>query len=91
MPSFKSADVQPFGVNPASVASHAGYARKMNFDFPLISDPGRDIARAYGAVRPLGLGIQRTVYAIRRDGTIALAVRGAPSPSDVIASLSGRA
>ncbi len=91
MPSFKSAHVQPLGVNPASVSSHASYARKMRFDFPLVSDPGRDIARAYGAERALGLGVQRTVYAIRRDGTIALAVRGAPSPAEVIASLAGSA
>lgn len=86
---FRKAKVQPFGVNPAPAESHARYARKMNFGFPLLSDPDRAIASAYGALKDDGNGIQRSVYAIRRDGTIAYAVRGAPPPSEILASLKG--
>ena len=79
--------MQPIGVNPASVDAHASYAAKMHFGFPLLSDGDRAIATAYGAIKEDGRGIQRTVYAIRRDGLVAYAVRGAPPPSEVIAAL----
>jgi peroxiredoxin Q/BCP len=84
---FRQRGVQPFGVNPATVESHAGYATQMRFGFPLLSDPDRSIARSYGALKEDGGGIQRTVYAVRQDGTIAFAVRGAPPPSEILASL----
>ncbi len=91
MRSFEGAGAQPVGVNPASVASHARYAGKMGFSFPLLSDADRTIAAAYGALKDDGRGIQRTVVAIRRDGTVAFAARGAPPPSDVLLALSGGA
>lgn len=84
---FEKAGVQPLGVNPASVDAHARYAAKMHFNFPLLSDPQRAIASAYGALKPDGRLIQRTVYAIGRDGRIAFAARGAPAPGDVLAAL----
>ena len=87
MTQFRNAGVQPLGVNPASVDAHARYAAKMKFGFPLLSDADRAIARAYGAVKVDGTHIQRTVYGIARDGTIAFAARGAPRPADVIAAL----
>src|SRR6266487_2753898 len=70
--------MQPFGVNPASVDSHRGYVDKMQFNFPLLSDPERTIATAYHALKDDGRGIQRTVYVIGRDGTVHFAQRGAP-------------
>jgi peroxiredoxin Q/BCP len=87
MSSFHAAGARPFGVNPASAESHASYAAKMGFAFPLLSDPDRAIARAYGALKEDGRGIQRTVYAIRPDGRVALAVRGAPPPAEILAAL----
>jgi len=87
MSEFKAAGVQPFGVNPASVASHAKYAEKFRFGFPLLSDGDRAMARDYAALKDDGRGIQRTVYAIAADGTIRLAIRGAPPPADVLAAL----
>ncbi len=87
MSEFRRAGVQPVGVNPASVAAHAKYAAKMEFGFPLLSDADRSIAGAYHAIKMGGFGIQRTVYAIDRDGKIVFAVRGAPAPADVIAAV----
>jgi peroxiredoxin len=52
-----------------------------------LSDPDRAIARAYAALKDDGQGIQRTVYAVRSDGTIAFAARGAPPPAEVLAAL----
>jgi peroxiredoxin Q/BCP len=87
MAEFRSAGIQPLGVNPADADSHAHYAEKFGFGFPLLSDPDRAIARAYGALKEDGRGIQRTVYGIGRDGRIRFAARGAPPPAELIAAL----
>ena len=82
---FQRAGIRPFGVNPAGIESHAGYVRKFNFNFPLLSDPDRAIARAYHALKDDGKGIQRTVYLVSRDGRIAFAQRGAPAVDEIVA------
>ncbi len=84
---FHEAGVQPLGVNPAGVESHRVYAKKMAFGFPLLSDADRAITRAYGALKEDGRGVQRTVYAIRPDGTVAFAARGAPPGAEILAAL----
>ncbi len=81
--------MQPLGVNPAGVDSHASYAARLGLPFPLLSDPDRSLASAYRALKPDGRGIQRTVYAIRSDGTVAFAARGAPLPHDIVAAIAG--
>ena len=86
---FNAANMQPLGVNPASVDSHRGYVEKMRFNFPLLSDPERSIAGAYNAVKDDGKGIQRTVYVIGRDGTVRFAQRGAPPVVDIVAAANG--
>lgn len=84
---FVSHGIQPFGVNPAGVESHASFVEKMKFNFPLLSDPDRAIARAYHALKDDDRGIQRSVYVIGRDGTIAFAQRGAPPVSEIVAAV----
>lgn len=84
---FQKAGIQPFGVNPAGIASHAKYAAKFEFNFPLLVDSDSAIAAAYGAVKEDGRKIQRTVIGIGRDGTIRFATRGAPPTGEVIAAL----
>ena len=84
---FVSRGIQPFGVNPAAVESHAGYVEKMKFNFPLLSDPDRAITRAYHALKDDDRGIQRSVYVIRRDGRIAFAQRGTPPVAEIVAAV----
>jgi len=86
MAKLQAAAIQPFGVNPAGVESHAAYVQKLGFNFPLLSDPDRAIARAYHALKDDGKGIQRTVYVVSRDGRIAFAQRGAPPVGEIVAS-----
>jgi peroxiredoxin Q/BCP len=88
---LRKANVQPFGVNQASVDSHRAYADKMHFGFPLLTDPERAIARAYHALKDDDRGIARTVYVVRQDGTIAFAQRGAPPVADMVAAVAARA
>ena len=87
MTKFERAGIQPFGVNPADVTAHQKYAAKFRFPFPLLSDPERAAARAFHALKDDDKGIQRTVYVVRKGGTIAFAERGMPSVDDIVASV----
>jgi peroxiredoxin Q/BCP len=84
---FVERGIQPFGVNPAGVEGHVRFVEQMKFNFPLLSDPDRTIARAYHALKEDDRGIQRSVYVIARDGTIAFAQRGAPPVSEIVAAV----
>ena len=84
MAKFRKAGIQPFGVNPAGVEAHASYVQKLKFNFPLLSDPDRAIARAYHALKDDDRGIQRSVYLVRQDGRIAFAQRGTPAVDDIV-------
>ncbi len=87
MAAFKDHKIRPFGVNPADVENHGRYVAKMGFTFPLLSDPDRALATAYHALKDDGRGIQRSVYVVARDGTIAFAQRGAPPVSEIVAAV----
>jgi peroxiredoxin Q/BCP len=86
--SYSSHDIRPFGVNPATAQSHATYAAKLGLPFPLLSDPDLDISRAYGALKPDGKGISRSVYLVDRDGRVLYSQAGAPGADLVLESLS---
>jgi peroxiredoxin Q/BCP len=85
--SYRSANVRPFGVNFAGIESHRKYANKLRLPFPLLSDPGRETIDAYGALKPDGKKIQRTVVLVKQDGTVGFAARGMPGPEESLASL----
>lgn len=82
---FTKRGIQPFGVNPAAVESHARYSAKMKFNFPILSDPDQVIARAYHALKEDDQHVQRSVYVVGRDGAIVFAQRGAPPVSEIVA------
>ena len=84
---FEQHQVRPFGVNPAPAASHAAYAARLRLPFPLLSDPGLLVAQAYGAVRPDGATIARSVVLIDRDGRVAYSQAGAPGAAIVLEAL----
>ena len=87
LPTFERHRVRPFGVNPATAESHAGYAARLRLTFPLLSDPGLAIAMAYGAVRPDGSSIARSVVLIEQDGTVVYSQAGAPGAKIVLEAL----
>jgi peroxiredoxin Q/BCP len=89
MTKFENAGIQPFGVNPASIDAHKKYVDKMRFNFPLLSDPDRAIARAYHALKDDDRGIARTVYVVGKDGTVRFGQRGAPAVDDIVAAAQG--
>lgn len=82
-----SHEIQPFGVNPASVESHKNYADKLGLPFPLLSDRGLEISRAYGTLKPDGSGIARSVCLIDRSGLVLYTQAGAPGAEIVLEGL----
>jgi peroxiredoxin Q/BCP len=81
-------NVRPFGVNPASVKSHAEYAAKLKLPFPLLSDPDLDIGRKYDTLKPGGAGISRSVCLIDQDGRVLYSQAGAPGAEIILEGLS---
>jgi peroxiredoxin len=80
-------NVRPFGVNPAAVESHASYAARLGLPFPLLSDAGLAISRAYDTLKPDGGGIARSVCLIDRDGTVLYSQSGAPGADIILEGL----
>ena len=87
LPLYQRERISPFGGNPASVGSHAGYAARLALNFPLLSDPDLTVAHAYGALRRDGQAIARSVVLIGQDGIILYSQAGAPGAEIVLESL----
>jgi len=81
---FEQQGVAVFGVNPGSASSHTKFRKKHGFPFPLLVDEGKKVAKLYGAD---GIVPRRTVYGIDREGRIAFAERGKPTPAKVLGAL----
>lgn len=64
------------GVSPDSQASHQKFIEKYDLPFPLISDPEKEIIKAYGAWGPKKLygreyeGLLRTTFVISEEGIV---------------------
>ena len=84
---YHSSGVRPFGVNPAPVEDHARYAALLGLPFTLLSDPDLEVSRAYGALRPDGREIARSVCLVDRDGTVRYSQAGAPGAEIILESL----
>lgn len=80
---FEKAGAGIIAVNPASVASHERYAKKFNFNFPILSDAKREVARAFFSLKDNGKKIQRTVYIIDKGGIIQFAKQGMASHEEL--------
>ncbi|HOW72797.1 MAG TPA: peroxiredoxin [Phycisphaerae bacterium] len=85
---FQERKVVVLGINPASKDSHAAFASKHGFPFPVLVDQDSRIAAAYGAGGMLFT--KRTVYVIDRDGRVLLAERGVVPHDRIFAVLDHR-
>jgi peroxiredoxin len=84
---FRAIDTEPFGVNQADAASHQAFIDAEGFPFDLLVDEGLTVARAYGALKPEGNRISRTVVIVGKDGRVLFRAAGAPPPSDLLAAI----
>jgi len=62
-------DAVVWGISPQDVRSHQSFAQGRRLKMPLLSDPGRSVARSYGVLGPMGL--RRSVFVVGADGRIA--------------------
>ena len=84
---FRDLDTEPYGVNPDDAASHRTFIEAQDFPFDLLVDEGRQVAAAYGAIKPDGSGIQRTVVIVGKDGRVLYRASGAPPPAALMAAI----
>jgi peroxiredoxin Q/BCP len=82
---FQERKVSVLGINPAGKDSHAAFASKHGFPFPVLVDQDSRIAAAYGAGGMLFT--KRTVYVIDRDGKVLLAEGGVVPHDRIFAAL----
>ena len=67
---FEEAGAQRIGISVDDVDRQQKFADKYGFDFPLLSDPDRAVAKAYGVKRPGPLMNARATFVIGEDGRI---------------------
>lgn len=51
-----------FGASVDPPETNARFARSLGIDYPILSDPGKDVARAYGVLSASGLPSRWTFY-----------------------------
>ena len=65
------------GVSRDSLTSHAKFSEKMDFPFPLLSDPDEALCRQFDVIRMKNMygkqvrGIERSTFVIGKDGRLA--------------------
>ena len=86
---FELTDTVAFGINHADAESHALFADKHHYPFPLLVDEDKKISKKYGAIRKIfsATVIKRTVVAIDKTGRIVFYRQGMPKESDIIKAL----
>ena len=67
---FAEAGAQRIGISVDDVDRQQKFADKYGFDFPLLSDPDRVVAKAYGVKRPGPLMNARATFVIGEDRRI---------------------
>ena len=86
---FESAGVRIFGVSKDTLASHISFSKKLNLQFPLISDPDETMCNAYGVMKEKSMygrkymGIERSTFVIDPDGILIKEWRGVKVPGHV--------
>ena len=77
--SLKSAGYRVIGISPDKVESLEKFTNRDNLNFPLASDPDREVMKAYGAYGEkmnygkLIQGVIRSTFVVNTDGTVSLA------------------
>ena len=75
---LRGVSIEPIGVNPGDAESHKAFRKEHGLTFDLLVDEGAEVAKAYGALKPGGEGIQRSVVVVGKDGKVIFAEQGAP-------------
>jgi peroxiredoxin Q/BCP len=71
-----TAKAQVIGVSPDNIQSHRKFKEKQSLNFPLLSDPGKNILENYGAFGEKMMygksvkGVIRSTFVISKDGIV---------------------
>lgn len=82
-------DVKYFMASVDPLDANIGFAKETEADFPLLSDPSKETARAFGVLNVMGVASRYTIY-IDVDGRVAAIdrdVKPATSAEDMAAKL----
>jgi thioredoxin-dependent peroxiredoxin len=71
---FTNLGAQVLAISAQDVASHERFSGKHGFAFPLLADPDKAVAGAYGTLGPIGFP-RRSVFIVDGDGVIRYAHR----------------
>jgi peroxiredoxin Q/BCP len=88
-PRFSAKGVRVLGVSPDSPETHARFRKKYGLTFPLLSDPEKTLAKAYGVwVKKLNygreyMGVERSTFFVDRGGVVRKAWRRVRVPGHV--------
>ena len=86
---IRAYDVAYFMASVDPLEDNVGFAKETGADFPLLSDPEKEVARSYGVLHPMGFARRHTVY-IGTDGRVIkidTEVKPATSAEDMAAQL----
>jgi thioredoxin-dependent peroxiredoxin len=88
-PAFKRAGCAIYGISRDSLKSHEAFKAKMKFPFELLSDPDEAVCEQFGVMKLKMMygkqvrGIERSTFALDRDGVLAREWRGVKVPGHV--------
>jgi peroxiredoxin Q/BCP len=88
-PRFSAKGVRVLGVSPDSPETHARFRKKYGLTFPLLSDPEKTLAKAYGVwVKKMNygreyMGVERSTFFVDRAGVVKKAWRRVRVPGHV--------
>ncbi len=89
LPNFTARGVRVIGISPDSVQSHARFVDKHGLNFTLLSDPEKDLAKAFGVwVKKQNygreyMGIERSTFVVDPNGVVHKAWKGVRVPGHV--------
>lgn len=68
---FKRLPVSVVGISSDPPESHREFIEKHGFPFPLLSDPGKRVAKSYGCTSMMMFGgVSRAIYIINKKGLV---------------------
>jgi thioredoxin-dependent peroxiredoxin len=79
---FRERGADVLGISPDDEASHQRFKSKYSLPFPLLADPGHQVAERYGVwvekdrFGQKSMGIKRSTFVIDPDGNVAKALYG---------------
>lgn len=62
-------DAEVLGISPQSVDSHERFVAEHSLNVPLLADPDKEVARAYGVLLPGGI-VRRSIFIVDPQGIL---------------------